>query len=255
MVRVGGRYTGKDRNARHFLRKKGEYNLAYDDDLDGVVNQGAVPTMQYAEMYFNGNSTAMVLETASTPVGVRQIETGLLDGWTFDAGSTGGITAYADYDGTVAGTTKVTDAAHGLATGDVISIRGTTNYNGVYAVTVIGDDDFYIVEAYVADDGASDWDQASSLIAGSAAAGKYDLSYDLTFLEATGGSTITFVPYVGVTAFVTGKSEEVGETTINTTPGGCILTVAAGDVVFLTASSSGTNNITISEGNIRLKKL
>ena len=47
MVRQSGSYTGKDRNARHFMTKKGEYNLAYDDDLDGVLNVSAIPSGVY----------------------------------------------------------------------------------------------------------------------------------------------------------------------------------------------------------------
>jgi hypothetical protein len=63
---------------------------------------------------------------------------------------TGTITAVADYSGTVAGTVLVTDAAHGLSTGNTITIAGTTNYNGTFTVTVVSVDTFYITETFVA---------------------------------------------------------------------------------------------------------
>jgi hypothetical protein len=62
------------------------------------------------------------------------------------------ITAFADYSGTVAGTTSVTSATHGLSTGDVVVISSTTNYNGEFRVYKIDANTFYIVIAYVADD-------------------------------------------------------------------------------------------------------
>ncbi len=62
------------------------------------------------------------------------------------------ITAFADYSGTVAGTVLVTSAAHGLVTGDLATISGTTNYNSDYSITFVATDTFYIVEDFVADD-------------------------------------------------------------------------------------------------------
>lgn len=62
------------------------------------------------------------------------------------------ITAFADYSGTVSGTTSVTSASHGLVTGDMVTIDGTTNYDDDYDIVVIDDDTFYIEEDFVADD-------------------------------------------------------------------------------------------------------
>lgn len=62
------------------------------------------------------------------------------------------ISAFDDYSGTVAGTTKVTtSAAHKLKTGMYVVISGTTNYNGTYYVTALAaTNEFYIVKDYVA---------------------------------------------------------------------------------------------------------
>lgn len=69
-----------------------------------------------------------------------------------DWGATIAISAFIDYDSTVAGTTRVTTATHSMATGMYIVITGTTNYNGEYYVTVINTTSFYITKAFVAND-------------------------------------------------------------------------------------------------------
>lgn len=65
------------------------------------------------------------------------------------------ITAYADYAGTVAGTVKATSNSHGFATDDIVTISGTTNYDGTYSITKINANTFYFTDTWVADDGAS----------------------------------------------------------------------------------------------------
>lgn len=71
-----------------------------------------------------------------------------------DTSTTGSISAFADYSGTVAGTVKATtSAAHGLATNDYVTHTGTTNYNGTFQVTVIDADEYYFTDTWVSDDG------------------------------------------------------------------------------------------------------
>lgn len=65
------------------------------------------------------------------------------------------ISAYADYNDTIANTVLVTAAGHALETGMYVLISGSTSYNGEYYVTVIDTSTFYISETFVADDGAS----------------------------------------------------------------------------------------------------
>ena len=79
-----------------------------------------------------------------------------------EAESTGSITVFADYDATVEGTTLVTDASHGLSTGDVITISGTTNYNGTFEVVVVSTSTFWIRAPFIADDATGTWVEALS---------------------------------------------------------------------------------------------
>lgn len=63
------------------------------------------------------------------------------------------ITVFADYSGTVAGTVKVTTSvAHTFLTEDVVTITGTTNYNGTFDLTKIDADEFYITHSWDGDD-------------------------------------------------------------------------------------------------------
>lgn len=71
--------------------------------------------------------------------------------------STGAITAFASYDSTVENTTLVTDAGHGLSTGDIITISGTTNYNGLWEIVVVSTSTFWIRTPFIADDATGTW--------------------------------------------------------------------------------------------------
>jgi len=64
--------------------------------------------------------------------------------------TTGSITAFADYSGTVAGTVLATDASHGLATGNTITIAGATDpdYNSTFTITYVSADTFYFTLAW-----------------------------------------------------------------------------------------------------------
>ena len=45
----------------------------------------------------------------------------------------------------------VTKAAHNLTTGDIVTVSGTTDYNGTYAITVLSSSTFKFTKAYVSD--------------------------------------------------------------------------------------------------------
>ena len=64
--------------------------------------------------------------------------------------TTKNITAFSNYNSTVAGTVKATSTAHGLVGTSSQVIAGTTNYNGTYTVTVVDVDNLYFTHAFVA---------------------------------------------------------------------------------------------------------
>jgi len=83
---------------------------------------------------------------------------------------TGPIASFADYGATVAGTVLATDVGHGRATGDVVAISATTNYNGTYVITVVSVDTFYFTATWVATETGT-WTLRSSQKKGDAAGG------------------------------------------------------------------------------------
>lgn len=66
----------------------------------------------------------------------------------------GSITAFADAGG---GQVTVTSAGHGLAENDLVSINGTTSYNGDFTATNVTANDFEITDTWVADDATGTW--------------------------------------------------------------------------------------------------
>ncbi len=211
----------------------------------------------YAEMYLNANGNPSTIETANTPIALRQFTIGSLQNFTFDAGSTGAITIYANYAGTVAGTVKVTSNGHGLTTDDFISIRGSANYKGIFQITTIaGGNEFYFTHSWDGDDGASDWDEPSHLIAGAAAAGEYTVEWDMSSAAGSGGDTFIFCVYNNTTAHLSSKVQRKFANNDVGAYGGCgIILLAAGDWIFLTASNDGTGTITNSYGALILSRL
>ena len=140
---------------------------------------------KYGEMYIYNNSTATVIDTANTPIALRQITTGLVSGFTFVAGHYYAMDSFADYSGTVAGTVRLDDMfTHGFYTGNIITISGTTNYNGIFKVTVIDASSFYITATWAGDDGASECYRGASLTALSDSAGVYTSTWQMTTAPA-----------------------------------------------------------------------
>ena len=221
----------------------------------GAYNFGAENSL-YAEFYWATNGTATVIETANKPIMIRQTTTGLLDGWTYNAGSTGSIASYQT--GTASASfTRVNDEGHGLANGDIISIRGSSvaAQNGIWTVSSADTDFFDIGVAWDSDGGASDWDEGAYLLAGTNAAGNYAMTYEMAITVAA-ADTLSIGAYINATAcpkcITTRKfaNNDVGSVT-----GSSVLTIADGDRVSLTVKSDSTTSVTVSQGNINLHKL
>jgi len=65
------------------------------------------------------------------------------------------VIGYADHSSTVTGAVRVLAGNHGFNTGQWVEIANTTNYDGVYQITKIDSNNFYIITPWVANDGAS----------------------------------------------------------------------------------------------------
>lgn len=220
--------------------------------INGVKIVEVAP-QNYGEVYICNNSNATVIETVSTPIALRQIETGLVNGFTFHAGSTGAITAFANYAGTVAGTVLITSGAHGLSTEDIITIRGTTNYNGVFSITVVDVNSFYITDTWVSDDGASDWDQGASLKCSESS------MYVCYWRMNTGpdaACTLTWKVNINATPQCRSISEKkMAINDYDSCSSSCLLSLIVGDIVWLSVQSDSTSDITNKYGEFSIHRL
>ncbi|MCK4815074.1 hypothetical protein KA005_04830, partial [bacterium] len=172
--------------------------------------------------------------------------------FTFDAGSTGAITAFADGTG---GTVLVSSAGHGLSNGDVITIRGTTNYNGAFAVSAVTTDNFKIIDTWVNDNGASDWDQGASLTVGAGADGLYPAFWQMSTAPAA-ACTLIFKMYINTTPQNKSSAErKFSQNDYGSASSSSILDVSEGDIIWLSVQSDDVASVTNKHGEFNLRKL
>ena len=233
-----------------------EDNLLYFQDGDGNEHILSEANTNLAEMYLNNNGNPTTIDTAGTPIMIRNYTTGELNDWTYNAGSTGAITAYADGGG---GLITVTSAGHGLASGDIISIRGTTapnDYNGLYEITYVGVNSFTIVKAFNADAGASDWDEGDYLLAGTGSAGKYEAAWSLSASPGGAGVTVDFGLVLNAAVRVKATvHRKFANNDIGAMGSQEIMTIAVGDRIAMYVQSDGVAAVTCSYGNLSLNQL
>lgn len=213
----------------------------------------------YGEMYIYENSTAETVDTNNVYKAVRNFSTGTVNGFTFGAGSTGAITAFADYSGTVPGTVLVTDVGHGLLTGMTVTILGTTNYNGTFTITKVSNDTFYITDTWVADDATGNWYMGSYLKADVGSAGTYRLSFNITADSASSGESYKAEANKNATALDNIASERnfgTGTDYGQLTASG-LVTVSDGDYLWLSfkQKSAGTDNFLVYHANFNVQRL
>ena len=114
--------------------------------------------------WFNDDQRLAILSLDTTSTDSSERTSEKYDTFQGSGNLSGTITTFADYSGTVSGTTLVTDVAHGLATGDRITISSSpdsyydtasSNSDGNYSITKVSADTFYITATYSAEDDGS----------------------------------------------------------------------------------------------------
>lgn len=113
-----------------------------------TINSGS------ATVNFNSVGVLVMKKGANKDLESGDIEAGQIVFGIVDAESTDSITAFANGGG---GKVDVTSVGHGLNTGDVVEITGTTNYNGTFTVIRQTADIFEITDTWVSDDATGTW--------------------------------------------------------------------------------------------------
>lgn len=161
---------------------------------------------------------------------------------------------------TVGNTGKVeatTAAPHGLLTGDVVSITGTTNYNGLFMVTKVDADEFYIADTWVVDDAAGAIDRGDQLIVSTANAGLYEASFLATAASAVGVQSIAFCFFKNLTAqAVSFREVYCAGSDLVVLSGSAFLQLIPGDVISLgIQSTTGSDDINVKHMSVSLRRI
>jgi len=219
----------------------------------------------YGEMYMYNNAVVCVIDTANIYHAVYNTfgnNDGVLapntdSSFVYFGGLGRTITAFADYSGTVAGTTKVTTSAiHDLSTGQPITITATTNYNGKYLVKVIDATNFYITKAYVTNDATGSVRRPATLR--SIYSGIFQASFNITAICATNNENFRFELNKDVT-----ELDNIGIRNIFTTSptyrnvgAGGLVSLNAGQYLWLSVKNfDGAHNITIESANVYIHRI
>ncbi len=211
-----------------------------------------------AEMYQHEQTTPTTIQADNAWHLIKEFSQGVIGvGWTFGAGQQLAITAYATSDG--GAKTQVTSAGHGMSNGDIVSIAGTTNYDGVYIIEQVATDTFVIAIAYVANDGASVGEQGSYLQCDEVAAeGTYEVEYSVSITPAQNGNVHEMVIFHNATYKTNTEIQRKMGTAADYGVGasGGYLTISNGDRITLAVQNlSATQDVTFRNSNVRMHKV
>lgn len=208
-----------------------------------------------AGMYFYEDSETLTIDAADIYHLIRGFTSNSLSGWTFVAGSTGAIASVITSDG---GTTiTCTDVAHGLLTGDIISITGSSEstYDGVYEVTYLTNDTFKVTVAYAADATAT-WAEGDYLLAGPASNGNYSIDISISGNSAVAAKRFKFEAFKNASEINTAVFEMTPSgTNIQSGSAPGTISIEDGDRIFLSVMNhTDSTNFTVVHGHVRLQR-
>jgi len=209
----------------------------------------------YAEMYEYENTNLTTIGTQDVYHAVNHFVTGLVSGFTFVEGIEGSFASVSDYSGTVTGTILITDTAHGLLTGDIITIHNSTDYNGTYSITKVTDDTFYVTKTYVATN-TGDWAMGSYLRCSTGSAGVYKLSLTLTCFSASANQTFKFELNKNTTSLDNvAVSRRFSNTDYGSLATAGLVSLAEGDRIWVSTKNQTSNtDITIRHANLNISR-
>lgn len=231
-------------------------HMPYFQNGVGVEKELVLASTNYAEMFIYENAVDTVINEGGAYLFIQGLFSGdHLDGWTFDSGSTGAITAWADAGG---GDVTATSAGHTLAIGDQVNIDDTTNYNGTFLVTAVNGNDFSITDTWVADDGQGNFTQPDALIAGATADGTYKFSWSTSLTSSGNNKTYKFELVKNTTHIDESASERKIATgvDIGSMASSGIFSIVAGDRIGIQVKNiSDATNIMLKHANVTLNRI
>ena len=216
------------------------------------------PVAPFASMYMYDATQTITIDAVDQYHAVIGFSTGShMSGWTFTASSTGAITDTANNGGTL----RCTDVAHGLTTGQYISLTGMGDaaHVGSTAVTVIGADTFDCDDiTYNSDGDTGNWQRGSSLTADTNSDGHYYLSWAASIQSAANNKNFKFELVKNNTdldEFAAERKMAIQDDLGSIASGG-IVEVTAGDVIWLQVEgTTDATNLVIEHANVHLYRI
>lgn len=184
-----GQIASFDANTQTWILSNAETAVANDIMVfDGAKYAPQSAIKDYCYMYTGSEAVAQDIKAADQFHAVVTANgTGAGQGFSFVNGATATVLSFADYSGTEAGTVKCTTTApHGMLTGDIVTIVGTTNYNGAFEITKIDEDEFYFTDTWVANDAAGTVIAGECVVLDTGREGVYEFSLDIAYTATTG---------------------------------------------------------------------
>ena len=231
-------------------------NRFFFQDGAGVEHELVEVDVEHGEFFVKDNATATVMTDANKPVALELGASSHLKDFTFQVGSNGVITDTADNSGTL----RITDASHGLTTGDIVTINGlaTAAQNGITQITRIEDNTFDCDDiTYVTASETGTWQMGSYLLAPTGAAADYRVLFISSASSASANKTFKAELVILKTIHDDTVTEQrFSATDITSLDFGGIITVADADRIWvcITGITDGTN-ITLKHFNLSINRI
>lgn len=210
----------------------------------------------YGDLYLYDNAAALSIDTAGVYHGVTGLASGTVSGFTAGTSLDGVIASVAE--GTPAdGKVTVTDVGHGLTTGDIVTIHGSTDYDGVYAITWLTADTFEITAAWTVTR-TGFWHRPSRLVTGANSAGPARVCFNVSVNAAANGKRYKLEIFVGTAEQNNIAAEyQAGVNTSWQTVSACgIVTLAASDQVWIGIEGiTDATDVTVVHGNLNVQRI
>lgn len=247
-----------DHSLTKIIRAHNKVITVMEHDGNWKLTQ-ATPDTFYADMHVHDNLSTTTINTQNVFHAIRQFSDVFSSGFTFAEGSEGATTVFLDYSSTVPGTVLATDGTHGLSTGGIITLTGTTNYNDVFQITVVDADSFYFTDTFVADDATGNWYQGDHYTANPGTGGLYKAEFH-TYGKPDAGTNqdYEFEFFIDTTAQenVEAARRFANSNDVGTLGGGGLVTIEDGATLWMgIQSTSGTQNFTFTHLNFVLHSL
>jgi hypothetical protein len=207
-------------------------------------------------MYIYEATQAIPIYTTSVYHAVIGLSEGAMNGhFTFTASAVGEIADTADNGGVL----RCTDVAHGLTTGQYITLNGMGDvaHNGVTGVTVIDENTFDCDDiAYNSIDDTGYWQRGSSLTVASGNGGEYSIAYRICGKVGTASKDFKGEVYVNTTPQDEFADEKLfNNTGYNAVGTGGFATLKSGDVIWVAIeNTTDATDFEMRHGNLHINK-